>query len=908
RRDGYGGEFAGGVVAFRSFSPLSQARALRYVHLYASARFGDTTQATDLVDTLRNASTNPLTASLMSSPLQITFMATVVSARGDPGQDRWQLFSKYYETIYDRELQKAIPPFQEILSGHKDVIDRLHHEIGFWLQFQGEAAGANSVSLPVEKLRELTAEFLGPEAKGFEGRELDELVDSVTCAARHRLVFLTSRVEGELAFEVRGLQEYMAAECVMTGPTQDVVNRLRAIAPSPYWRNVFLFAAGKCFFDAQSRHYQDPLLVLCGDLNDSADVVLERVHAGSELGLAVLESGAPAKNPTYTRHLSKLALELLTQPDVLGYEEGGVGFVKRLAAVYRESASGVYRDALQIRVGQVDLAHALGAWPLLVRLADRPIAWAQQLADRHWPGNVHDRLRIVWADPKWADSRWLQNRVYDLLPLIPPFESRALIQKERREYPSRSKDDKATGLPPSWFNGAEAVLSSARQTQVKFLPGSLREDDISIYYTSLFGDETRGLKAFADLRTMPSGHPAWVPYCESHRLLDAPNANSLAATLRSCIERGYDFARDRARELPYSELPWPLAVCLATARSQSDLANLALRAEQGQLGDTSEWRSAENRWSQRGIGISELSSFPSHGNPFDASIATVGFPITATSNWSVKGRNYELAEVRVLLDEFETGNFAELSGKFLWVLLIVAGQCRDLQGCDFNRLAAIVRRLGQEGSISLLLHSAPTTSMSTEEIEFYDICGLAPTFWISEVSSNSGSWGKKLERAFMLEPERLGLLRLLSRCVSNGYVLDRVPLGFLSEAIYSDRRIGLAALLIGLSNANLRMTEAQEFASWAARLLEPPAEPDAADLLFRTIETHLARVPALESLLIALRETLPSSVELGVARCEGLLRSILRRRLSGLQHPGRLAEFKLPDLETGHLRSYQDSR
>src|SRR5208282_3048574 len=171
-----------------------------------------------------------------------------------------------------------------------------------------------SVSQSTRRLPFRLDQFLGsrPEAKGFEGRELDELVDSVTCAARHRLVFLTSRVEGELAFEVRGLQEYMAAECVMTGPTEDVVNRLRAIAPSPYWRNVFLFAAGKCFFDAQSRHYQDPLLVLCGDLNDSADVVLERVHAGSELGLAVLESGAPAKNPTYTRHLSKLALVSVT--------------------------------------------------------------------------------------------------------------------------------------------------------------------------------------------------------------------------------------------------------------------------------------------------------------------------------------------------------------------------------------------------------------------------------------------------------------------------------------------------------------------------------------------------------------------------------------------------------------------
>ncbi len=186
-------------------------------------------------------------------------MATVVSARGDPGQDRWQLFSKYYETIYDRELQKALPTFQQVLAGHKDVIDRLHHEIGFWLQFQGEAAGANSVSLRVDQLRQLAADFLGPDGKGFEGRELDDLADAITEASRRRLVFLTSRVEGELAFEVRGLQEYNAAECLMTGRSDRVLNRLKAIASSPYWRNVFLFAAGKCFFDAQSRDYQDPL-------------------------------------------------------------------------------------------------------------------------------------------------------------------------------------------------------------------------------------------------------------------------------------------------------------------------------------------------------------------------------------------------------------------------------------------------------------------------------------------------------------------------------------------------------------------------------------------------------------------------------------------------------------------------
>ncbi len=427
RRDGYEGEFGGGVVAFRSFRPLSETRALRCVEQYASTRFGDTTQAGDLVDKLRSAAKNPLTASLMSSPLQVTFMATVVSARGDPGQDRWQLFKKYYETIYDRELQKALPPFQAVLSEHPDVISRLHHEIGFWLQFQGEAAGANAVGLRVEQLRKLTVDFLGPGEKGFEGRELDDLADTITAAARRRLVFLTSRVEGELAFEVRGLQEYMAAECLMTGPSERVLERLKAIAPSPYWRNVFLFAAGKCFFDAQSRHYQDPLRLLCEDLNASTDATLEIVRAGSELGLAVLESGAPAKNPTYTRHLSRLGLELLTQPDVLGRDKGSVRVAERLAAVYRDPATSLYRDALQTRVGQADLARTLGAWPLLARLADRGVPWAQELADRHWPSDFRDQRRIVLAESDWLNSRWLWNKVQELIPQISPSAAAAIF-------------------------------------------------------------------------------------------------------------------------------------------------------------------------------------------------------------------------------------------------------------------------------------------------------------------------------------------------------------------------------------------------------------------------------------------------------------------------------------------------
>ncbi len=177
---------------------------------------------------------------------------------------------------------------------------------------------------------------------------------------------------------------------------------------------------------------------MCEDLNASADAILEIVRAGSELGLAILESGAPAKNPTYTRHLSKLALELLTQPDVPGREEGGVGVAERLAAVYRVSASGLYRDALQTRAGQADLARTLGAWPLLARLADRGVDWARELADQHWPPDAGEQRRIALGDSDWADSAWLSKRVCELVPQVSPTAARALFRGQQDEDPSRA--------------------------------------------------------------------------------------------------------------------------------------------------------------------------------------------------------------------------------------------------------------------------------------------------------------------------------------------------------------------------------------------------------------------------------------------------------------------------------------
>ncbi len=403
RHQGYGGEFGGDTVAFRHLPPLSTVRALQYVGRYAETRFGksDPQRAADLVEKLRQSAKRELTAQLMSSPLQVTFMATVVAARGDPGDDRWQLFSKYYQTIYDRERQKAVPPYDTVLSKQQYIIDRLHHDIGFWLQYQGETAGDRAVSLPIQQFEQLVDACLA-EA-GHEAAEKAELVNLISEAAQQRLIFLTSRVKGELSFDVQSLKEYMAAECLMTGHPEQVKERLRAIAPVTYWRNVFLFAAGKCFADAQSRHLQSAIPLLCEDLNSQNSALFEATRAGAELALDVLQSGAVAENPNHARHLARIALELLSQPYLTDepneeaeeygrYSGRWMPLEQRLGLVYRGAISKVYQDSLRLRVGQIELERTLGAWPLLIRLVGMGVEWAVKLADQNWPAERQAQL------------------------------------------------------------------------------------------------------------------------------------------------------------------------------------------------------------------------------------------------------------------------------------------------------------------------------------------------------------------------------------------------------------------------------------------------------------------------------------------------------------------------------------
>jgi hypothetical protein len=110
RPQGYNEDFSPEFYRHKWLAPLSTDRALLYGQRLTAVRYaGDRERQEKVLSRLRRATTTQTTARLMQSPLQITIMATLVDRMGQPPQERWNLFSKYYDVIYQRETERDIP-------------------------------------------------------------------------------------------------------------------------------------------------------------------------------------------------------------------------------------------------------------------------------------------------------------------------------------------------------------------------------------------------------------------------------------------------------------------------------------------------------------------------------------------------------------------------------------------------------------------------------------------------------------------------------------------------------------------------------------------------------------------------------------------------------------------------------
>lgn len=287
--------------------------ALRYGSLAIQVRLGgDIERAERARRRLREAANDDSLRNLLRTPLQVLILTIIVEASGQLPPDRFSLFWSYYETVFRRERDKA-GDFSYLLREHGTQIQLLHERIGFELQARSEIAQHSYATLTYAELRE--AAWLVLENEGFRpGGKDAELLTRLLNAATHRLVLIAPRGDEGYGFDVRSLQELMAAMHLTNAEPVTVHARLRRAAASPHWRNTWIFAVGRIFATPQS-HQHAAVVQLISELDHISPERLGKiVPAAPRLALEIIDDGMVRSLPRWRAALVALGLQVLREP------------------------------------------------------------------------------------------------------------------------------------------------------------------------------------------------------------------------------------------------------------------------------------------------------------------------------------------------------------------------------------------------------------------------------------------------------------------------------------------------------------------------------------------------------------------------------------------------------------------
>ena len=312
RPTGYSDDLSADVFERVDLDDLPLADALEYGRRVTQVRVPDDSARRDgVMALLQTASREESLQRLLRTPLQVLIMTIIAESARKFSPNRYGLFWGYYQTIEQRERSKPRGSSHLIRDHGAQVLD-LHRRAGLLLQQRSEtAAGAESLLTPGD-LRDIAWQVLN-DAEYKPSDEDAPLLDQIVTAATHRLVLLTPQHDGGLGFDVRSLQELMAALAVTTGTIEDSIPRLRRIAASPHWRNTFLFAAGRYFSEPQP-HQKQAITDLVVDLDVHAPERLGLIFPiGPQVATEIIDDGM-ASEPKYLYRLLGCALTALWHP------------------------------------------------------------------------------------------------------------------------------------------------------------------------------------------------------------------------------------------------------------------------------------------------------------------------------------------------------------------------------------------------------------------------------------------------------------------------------------------------------------------------------------------------------------------------------------------------------------------
>lgn len=914
RPQGYSNEFSPSQFEHFHLGPLLPKRALHYAQrLMAVRHSADRARGREVMDRLQRALAEHATARLMQTPLQVTLMATLVEQIGEPPRERWRLFHQYYGAVYAREIERNIAS-SRLLQGRRADVDAIHHRVGLLVQTEGERPSTTGevARLSGQRFGRLVRDRL--EENGAEDEELESLAEQIEKAATERLVFLVQPEEDRVGFEIRSLQEFAAAEALLTGREVHVRARLAAIAPIPYWRNVFLFAAGRCFADAQYQHFREDILEICDDLNDAApDGLTAAILEGSRLALDILRDGVAREQPRYARWLAERALKILGS-----FEVGGP--LAALAETYEPPLRGVFTEALHLRLDLERFDQRLPALVLLVRLADKGVDWAVKLADERWPTELSRQHAILAAIQQESWGSWTLTKLLDYVPHARLQDLDALQWPEQPEL----KLPAIETIAP-WFPAVNVALTGFHvlpdgaevSPNRQFVGLKSNEKVVGQFYLP-----TRTREWIASLRTIkpiPASARGWGAYRAANCFAKRLSHTTLAAALREA-------ARDWSGPIKTAgplQIFWPLDACLAEACTPDELLLLADHAEAGRLGTFRDWDAAERRWGVNGLSVDDLGFRAGTELPIGSWIADRGFPLAAADLHALDSQaNTLFLLLYRVFESLEGPDRRIMAGMCLRVLASLT-RTMTSQKVQTRQIASVKVDVQPKQLIDLL-EAAPLDPVPLAMFVLFDgQKGMREENQWIEFAEQLGKEGDGVERdmvldfvrdrnwvlswpgssillkAFEANPNRVGLFHVIAALAAVG-----APVRVSGDAIEQYRssntiNVWESLLLLDIAAGSWDHPTATRIAVVTANVVGRHHDPSGRlDFILLAIGKQVAANEERERLLLSIRRELLSRPDLS-----GLVRILvphllfqLGRHLSPLQDADRWRALGLPQL------------
>lgn len=592
RPQGYGGELdsLGVSLETRYLAPLDREKALTYASRLVEARVPGESDRARVIERLSEASREPATQRLLTTPLQVTILVALVLKGGQLPRERWSLFEQYYGAIYAREVNKPTDT-AELLKELKGHISAIHAHAGLLLQVESENAERTAALLSRDRLEAIADAVLGEE--GFPEPSRAELVARIVRAAEQRLVFLVEPQPGKFGFEIRSLQEHMAAKALSAKSDAATRARLLHVARAGSFRNVTLFLTGKLF--AEGGDLRDTLAKeVCPALQgDPRDALATAAAAGAVLALEILEEGSPMSQPRRAADLMHVALAVLDLPP--SSLQARLARLVQTGSQARETLSGLLRDGLSVRLSRQGVHDQLGAWTALLCLTDDGPAWAEPMARTLWPEDAAAAQVIIegaiFESREQATlptiSHWLFDRIGDALERWSP---KPAIRTLRwwHVVGSKTKREFSTAVQPML-----ELLGEPERSVIR-----LKERATSFYQ---FAHSLAGARKWQALLPRLPKAPAWASFRAMATFAAHPGPPTLAGALHAFATLG---GLDEVRNLAVWA-PWPLTTLLEVASSIEHIRELAELAERGVLGDLPLWQKAETHW-REGVSFEAL--------------------------------------------------------------------------------------------------------------------------------------------------------------------------------------------------------------------------------------------------------------------------------------------------------------